>query len=307
MTDPIQAVNIRRIYYASGSQPIPPVLYDNPYDSQPNIDVLDSVLSYNGQISVQGYFYNGVQQVPSDSDPIGDALRAEMIAYWKFEEASGTRVDATGNGHDGTPINAPGRLAGKIGNAIHFDKTLSQKVTVPDNVVLQNTANLYIFGWIKLLSEPDLINQFGYTFIGKIDSGTGVYEYEIFFSLGDPPNYTMSFYIATQSESISADIPNEVSVGTPFFVEVYFNFSTRRCAIAINNGDFVLNDLGFGQLTTDPETTTEPVIFGADPSSTFWDADVYLDEFGFLKPDTVPISQEQRDYLWNSGNGRTLY
>lgn len=64
MTNPTQGVHIRRIYYASGTPPVPPVLYDNPYDADPYTDVLDAVLAYNGQLSVQGYSWNGTQQIP---------------------------------------------------------------------------------------------------------------------------------------------------------------------------------------------------------------------------------------------------
>ncbi|KPK37787.1 MAG: hypothetical protein AMJ65_13795, partial [Phycisphaerae bacterium SG8_4] len=52
------------------------------------------------------------------------AARAELIGWWKFDEASGTTAyDSSGNGNHGTLIGNPQWVAGKIGGALDFNGT----------------------------------------------------------------------------------------------------------------------------------------------------------------------------------------
>jgi hypothetical protein len=51
-------------------------------------------------------------------------LLTDLVAYWKLDETSGTRADATGNGHDLADIhNDTGSGAGIIGNGADFSTT----------------------------------------------------------------------------------------------------------------------------------------------------------------------------------------
>ncbi|MEI6350068.1 MAG: LamG domain-containing protein [Verrucomicrobiota bacterium] len=54
--------------------------------------------------------------LPSDLVP-AFALTNGLTAYWKFDEESGVRVDATGNGNDLSDSNGVGCSTGKVGNA----------------------------------------------------------------------------------------------------------------------------------------------------------------------------------------------
>jgi len=47
---------------------------------------------------------------------------AELVAYWKFDEGSGTTaVDSSGNGNDGTLEGGAEWVAGQLGGALHFN------------------------------------------------------------------------------------------------------------------------------------------------------------------------------------------
>ena len=53
---------------------------------------------------------------------IGSTASAELIAYWKFDEDSGTKVfDSSDNGNNGT-LNGAQTTAGKIGRAVLFNE-----------------------------------------------------------------------------------------------------------------------------------------------------------------------------------------
>ena len=53
---------------------------------------------------------------------IKDGLLNGLIAWWKFDETSGTvAYDSSGNGNDGNLTNGPTWVTGKIGGALSFD------------------------------------------------------------------------------------------------------------------------------------------------------------------------------------------
>ena len=61
------------------------------------------------------------------------ALTDNLVAYWKLEEASGTRFDELtgcgGGGCDLTANNNPGNAAGKHGNAVQLTLANSQWIS----------------------------------------------------------------------------------------------------------------------------------------------------------------------------------
>jgi hypothetical protein len=78
-------------------------------------------------------------------------LPANISAFWKFEEASGTRLDASPNLNNAVPTNAPTQVTGQVGKAIHFAQASSQYCTVTNVSSLQIGFGvpLCITGWIN--------------------------------------------------------------------------------------------------------------------------------------------------------------
>jgi hypothetical protein len=61
-----------------------------------------------------------------------NAVRAELLAYWPFEEGQGnTTADATGNGNDGTFNNSVTWVDGYFGNGVYFDDDGDRVVVGP--------------------------------------------------------------------------------------------------------------------------------------------------------------------------------
>ncbi|MCX6344164.1 MAG: DUF6055 domain-containing protein [Armatimonadetes bacterium] len=72
-----------------------------------------------------------------------------LNVFYNFDETSGTTVlDSSGNAKDGTLVNNPTRIVGKIGNAISFDGT-NDFISVP---ALTEYNAISIAGWINLAS-----------------------------------------------------------------------------------------------------------------------------------------------------------
>ena len=73
-------------------------------------------------------------------------LTDNLVAYWKFDEGSGTSVAESVNGLTGT-FDTAGWSGGKIGSASNF--TGANNVTVADNAILDFTTNaMAISAWV---------------------------------------------------------------------------------------------------------------------------------------------------------------
>src|SRR5206468_9777237 len=72
-----------------------------------------------------------------------------LIAYWKFDEGSGTTVaDSSGNGNTGTLVNGPVWTAGQVGNALFFDG-IDDNITVPDSASLDLSSSFTLSAWVN--------------------------------------------------------------------------------------------------------------------------------------------------------------
>jgi len=71
----------------------------------------------------------------------------------RFDESGGTvAADSSGNGLNGTLVNSPSFVAGRVGNAIQLDG--AQYVDLGNPAALQLTGSMTISGWIKSSSFP---------------------------------------------------------------------------------------------------------------------------------------------------------
>ena len=86
---------------------------------------------------------------------------ADLMAHWKFNEASGISVeDASGNGNTGTTEDALW-VYGKDGPALEFNGQTS-RVVVPDSPSLHSeTGDISILAWIKVASDPTIWSNAG--------------------------------------------------------------------------------------------------------------------------------------------------
>jgi hypothetical protein len=104
-----------------------------------------------------------------------DAVLADLIAYWPFEEGQGTTTaDITGNGNDGTFNGSVEWVPGYIGKAVSFD-TAGERIVVGPLDPTEGTNAMTLAAWILWEGQGHSIEQQG--IIGKRlgwDPGTGV-------------------------------------------------------------------------------------------------------------------------------------
>jgi hypothetical protein len=74
---------------------------------------------------------------------------SDLIAYWKFDEATGTTAtDSSGNRNTGTLMNGPQWTPGIVGTALYFDG-VSHNVTVMDSNSLNPSKAFTLSAWVK--------------------------------------------------------------------------------------------------------------------------------------------------------------
>jgi len=94
-----------------------------------------------------------------------DAVLADLIAYWPFEEGQGTTtVDITGNGNDGTFNGSVEWVPGYIGSAVSFD-TAGERILVGPLDPTEGTNAMTLAAWIFWEGQGHSIEHQG--IIGK--------------------------------------------------------------------------------------------------------------------------------------------
>lgn len=84
--------------------------------------------------------YDAAGNNSMQSSAISVTTRPAPIAWWKFDDGSGTSaVDASGNGHTGTLQNGPSWTTGQIGGAVNFDQTTYSRSITVDHLRVPNT------------------------------------------------------------------------------------------------------------------------------------------------------------------------
>lgn len=84
------------------------------------------------------------------------SLLQDLVAYWKLDEASGTRYDAKGDNHL-TDNNTVTQTTGKLGSGACFASANSEYLSAADNAALSlGGTDFTLAAWIKLT----VLNQF---------------------------------------------------------------------------------------------------------------------------------------------------
>lgn len=161
------------------------------------------------------------------------SLYRGLVAYWRFEEASGTRYDASGHGNNLTSNNAVGQTAGVIKNAASFVAASSQYLSIPSNSSLQMGGSPFsLSAWVKLT---------GYTgtpgLVGKWTSTGNLKEYLLFLQ---SPSYQFEFSVTNDGigagaarSNVTASNFGTLPLNTWTFV--YCQYDGTNLGISVND------------------------------------------------------------------------
>jgi hypothetical protein len=219
-------------------------------------------------------------------------LNTDLIAYWKLDEASGTRADSetTGTAQDLTDNNTVTSTTGKIGNAAQFTAANSEWLHRNDSTDL-STGNIdFTFAfWVYL--DTKSANQ---VLVGK--SGASVEFYCWYVNGSDRLEFRASQNGSSETAA-TANNHGSVSTSTWYFVVCWHNAASDTINISVNNG--TVNSTGFN---------VAGVVDGTNPFQVgrYGAAGVYtngrIDEVGFWKK---VLTSDERTELYNAGSGKT--
>lgn len=234
------------------------------------------------------------------SDPIGDALRASAVAYWKMDEASGTRVDSKAD-YDLTVFDAQdlGRnltgVAGKVGNAVPFGQDVKVILRLADSADFRSTNSqvMYYAVWVK---KPNAVGDA--VLIAKTQLEPYVYDVLLVLNNG-----ASGVKLVTGGDPYP-EIVKTIAIGfdTWAFIECYIDSASNEMGVAVNNSAFTTGTIG--QTLTGGTGWLSLGSEGGDNSVGVFVSSQILDEL--LVMHRRPTAAE-RTYLYNSGAGRTLY
>lgn len=220
------------------------------------------------------------------------SLLTSIAAYWALEEASGTRVDATGRGNDLSPVNTPGNAAGKVGNGYAGVFANSTYLSLADSADLSmGDIDFTIACWVKF-SEPvattsgfitkwnDSANNREW-FLGKFSSR---------FQFGISSNGTLETF--RQATTFGAPLQN-----TWYFIVAWHDSVANTINIQVNDG--VVDSTAYALGGRDG---TAAFRLGAYRDTAFNFLTGTIDEPGVWKR---VLTVAERTALYNSGNGRT--
>jgi concanavalin A-like lectin/glucanase superfamily protein len=185
-----------------------------------------------------------------DASDAGDPLNAGLLAYYPFDETSGTTsADATGNGHTAN-MNGATFAAGLVGNAATLGGGNTQYVSLPSGIVAGLTA-FSISTWVKVAAGPDA----GPTQWSRIfDFGTGMTTY-MFLTPNNGTTGTLRFAITTAGNGMEQQLDNAAALRTGSWQHVAIALSGTTGTLYLNgtqvaqSAAMTLNPMSLGATT----------------------------------------------------------
>lgn len=213
------------------------------------------------------------------------SLTESLVAYWKLEEASGTRNDAVGTNHL-TDNNTVTQATGKVGNAAKFTVANSEFLSIADNTVVSTgDIDFTIAGWFYLDSKTD--------YRGLLGKDNGVQQdYGIYYDLAFDRLIFYVFDNASNYAEVRASALGSPATGTWYFIVAWHDSVANTINIQINNG--TVNSTSHSAGVKD---STAPFWIGRD-GATYMDG--RIDAVGFWKR---ILTTAEKTILYNQGDG----
>lgn len=222
----------------------------------------------------------------------GSPLLTGLSAFWKMEEASGARADASGDGLNLTANNNPVGVAGKIGNACQLVKASNQFLSHIDDPKLHLASVSHsVVGWFNVASLGAVS-----VFWSKDNNGSG----------GNDRSASLAFYSANLHYNLFDNANNVVldaiAPGGQIGLAAWLFIAVRYDAVAGTGNIRVGNTLNSNATKTGtPFSTASPFRVGADNGGSARNFDGAVDALGIWQR---VLSDAELDLLYNSGAGK---
>lgn len=161
------------------------------------------------------------------------ALYDNLVAAWRLEEVSGTRVDETARGNNLTDNNTVTQATGKLGNAAQFTEANSEFLSLTSTADVQlGDIDWTIALWVYL----DAASLSGvHFFVGKDTNTSGGRDYDI--GINSSSRFICNVYAPTDGEiQVAATSFGAPTVSTWYCVFAWHDASANTVNICVNNG-----------------------------------------------------------------------
>lgn len=203
----------------------------------------------------------------------------ECWAYWKLDETSGDRVDSTGNGHDLSEDGSPTYAAAKIGNGLFVDASTEGIKETATAWPCASDAPFTIVFWTK-----PTYGGSGTEYPLEINSNVGIY-------LASAGSY---FKVQVYTDDVSTETDEDLTLSAFHLVVIVYDGTDLKIYVDNVEEATATGSSGFSS----PYATTYMGYPSVGGSTAIVDeAGIWLGAF----------DADQRDYVWNDGDGRTLY
>lgn len=166
-------------------------------------------------------------------------LADSLAAYWNLDEATGDRIDSTGNGNTLASTNGVGSTVGKNGDAAKFISAADQYLSIDDNTTINLAGRDWSMSlWVKF---DALTNDEPNDYVGICSKGDGTNDgwgMSLFYR---PSLNRIELKISDGSlgtgvsgYSLRADNFGGISTGTWYHLIVTFTESNRAVTLSVN-------------------------------------------------------------------------
>lgn len=216
-----------------------------------------------------------------------------LISWWKFDEASGDAVDSHGSNTLTETSGTIASVAGKVGNGRQTVIADSEYFGIADNASLSFADEDMTLGfWWKPDSLPASVQ---YLF-GKWLVSAGEREWVVGIDNG-VDQYSVMFR-ASADGSTTTNVLSAItmSTGNWYFIIAWHDKTANTINISVNNEAPVNQAYSSGL-----KDRTGQFRIGCSASSTGYVSATFDEAFIYRRL----LTADEREWLWNSGNGRT--
>lgn len=218
-------------------------------------------------------------------------LLTSLVAYWKLDEASGTRVDSIA-GNNLTDHNSTLAAAGKIGNAASFVEASSQYLSSADVAVLRGGAGSWT---IQAWARATTLSAADHNIVVK-----GAADYTPYALYTKSGTNTIDFFVSDFNyDHFEEVVGPALSTGTWYHLLAWYDSGASTLNVQVNAGTVTSVPITFTPFDDGSENAGVEV--GGSSGGGYWDG--LVDEVA--KWNRV-LTAFERAALYNGGAGLPL-
>jgi hypothetical protein len=225
----------------------------------------------------------------------GGGLKTGLVAWWTFDETSGTRSDSHAS-NDLTDFATTSYIAGKQSNAAMFVRADDDRIYTNSVGSIPTGDNDWsVAGWVNFTSLPSSGDSMG--IVSMADStytSNGNIDWRVFYNgtVGD-----LDAAVIVSSTYYEANPGASISLSTWYFIYAYYDSTANVVGISVNDGT-----IDTQAVTGTPNSGSDQFKFGRLANNRVHALNGALDEWGLW---SRVLTASEVSTIYNSAAGIT--